>query len=173
MTFADIPNQLAVKELLRQSVQRNHVAHAQLFRGHAGGAALPLALAYAQYLNCEGRAADAPDSCGTCPACTKGAKLAHPDLNFIVPVTTTKAVSKDASSQHFMAEWRTFIFANPYQDLNDWLQHIGAENKQGSISKDESLQLFRLVSLKAFEADRKSTRLNSSHPSISRMPSSA
>ena len=152
MTFADIPNQLAVKQLLRQSVQRNHVAHAQLFRGNEGGAALALALAYAQYLNCEGRAAEADDSCGTCPACFKTAKLAHPDLNFIVPVTTTKAVSKDAVSQKFMADWRAFVLDNPYQGLNDWLQHIGAENKQGNISKEEAGQILKLVSLKAFEA---------------------
>ena len=152
MTFAEIPNQTAVKNLLRQSVQRQHVAHAQLFRGGVGGAALALALAYAQYLNCEARAADAADSCGHCPACTKSAKLAHPDLNFIVPVTTTKTVAKDAVSSKFMAEWRTFVLDNPYQGLNDWMQHIGAENKQGNISKDEAVQILKLVSLKAFEA---------------------
>ncbi|WP_310392365.1 DNA polymerase III subunit delta [Hymenobacter sp.] len=152
MTFAEIPNQAAVKQLLRQSVQRQHVAHAQLFRGREGGAALALALAYAQYLNCEARAPGAEDSCGHCPACTKTAKLAHPDLNFIVPVTTTKTVSKDAVSSKFMAEWRAFVLDNPYQGLNDWMQHIGAENKQGSISKDEAVQILKLVSLKAFEA---------------------
>ena len=152
MTFADIPNQAAVKQLLRQSVQRQHVAHAQLFRGQEGGAALALALAYAQFLNCEDRAADAEDSCGHCPACTKTAKLAHPDLNFIVPVTTTKTVAKDAVSSKFMAEWRAFVLDNPYQGLNDWMQHIGAENKQGNISKDEAVQILKLVSLKAFEA---------------------
>ena len=150
--FNDIPNQSAVKALLRQSVQRQHVAHAQLFRGQEGGAALALALAYAQFLNCEARAADAEDSCGRCPACTKIAKLAHPDLNFIMPVTTTKAVAKDAVSSKFMAEWRAFILDNPYQGLNDWMQHIGAENKQGNISKDEAVQMLKLVSLKAFEA---------------------
>ena len=152
MTFANIPNQAAVKQLLRQSVRRQHVAHAQLFRGQEGGAALALALAYAQYLNCEARAPDAADSCGHCPACTKTAKLAHPDLNFIVPVTTTKTVAKDAVSSKFMAEWRTFVLDNPYQGLNDWMQHIGAENKQGNISKDEAVQILKLVSLKAFEA---------------------
>ncbi|WP_201977300.1 DNA polymerase III subunit [Hymenobacter rubidus] len=152
MTFAEIPNQSAVKALLRQSVQRQHVAHAQLFRGQEGGAALALALAYAQFLNCEARAADAGDSCGHCPACTKIAKLAHPDLNFIMPVTTTKTVAKDAVSSKFMAEWRTFVLDNPYQGLNDWMQHIGAENKQGNISKDEAVQILKLVSLKAFEA---------------------
>ena len=152
MLFADIPNQSAVKALLRQSVARQHVAHAQLFRGQEGGAALALALAYAQYLNCEARAPAAEDSCGRCPACTKTAKLAHPDLNFIVPVTTTKSVSKDAVSSKFMADWRAFILDNPYQGLNDWMQHIGAENKQGNISKDEAVQILKLVSLKAFEA---------------------
>ncbi|HEX8330703.1 MAG TPA: DNA polymerase III subunit delta [Hymenobacter sp.] len=152
MTFADIPNQLPVKRLLRQSVQRQHVAHAQLFRGQEGGAALALALAYAQFLNCEDRALDGEDSCGHCPACTKIAKLAHPDLNFIVPVTTTKTVAKDAVSSKFMAEWRAFMLDNPYQGLNDWMQHIGAENKQGNISKDEAVQILKLVSLKAFEA---------------------
>ncbi|MBF9222956.1 DNA polymerase III subunit [Hymenobacter ruricola] len=152
MLFNDIPNQSAVKALLRQSVQRQHVAHAQLFRGSEGGAALALALAYAQYLNCEDRAPGADDSCGHCPACTKTAKLAHPDLNFIMPVTTTKTVAKDAVSSKFMAEWRTFVLDNPYQGLNDWMQHIGAENKQGNISKDEAVQILKLVSLKAFEA---------------------
>ena len=152
MLFKDIPNQAAVKQLLRQSVQRQHVAHAQLFRGQEGSAALALALAYAQYLNCEARAPGADDSCGHCPACTKTAKLAHPDLNFIVPVTTTKTVAKDAVSSKFMAEWRTFVLDHPYQGLNDWMQHIGAENKQGNISKDEAVQILKLVSLKAFEA---------------------
>ena len=152
MLFADIPNQTALKDVLRHSVQRGHVAHAQLFRGAEGSAALALALAYAQFLNCEARADDAADSCGHCPACSKTSKLAHPDLNFIFPTTTTKAVPKDATSARFMAEWRTFLAAGPYQGFNDWMQHIGAENKQGNIAKEEAGQLLKLVSLKAFEA---------------------
>jgi DNA polymerase-3 subunit delta' len=150
--FNDIPNQTALKEILRHSVQRGHVAHAQLFRGAEGSAALALALAYAQYLNCEDRAADAADSCGHCPACLKISKLAHPDLNFVLPTTATKSVPKDATSAKFAAEWRTFLAESPYQGFNDWMQHIGAENKQGSISKEEAGLLLKLVSLKAFEA---------------------
>jgi DNA polymerase-3 subunit delta' len=69
-----------------------------------------------------------------------------------MPVTTTKTVGKDAVSNKFMAEWRSFVLDNPYQGLNDWMQHIGAENKQGNISKDEAVQILKLVSLKAFEA---------------------
>lgn len=155
MRFSEIPGQQQVKQLLVQSVQRNHVAHAQLFRGAEGSAALALALAYAAFLNCEQRTATDNDSCGHCLSCKKIDKLVHPDLNFIVPVTTTKAVAKDATSSRFMAEWRSFVLENPYQGLNNWMQHIGAENKQGSISKDESVQLLKLVSLKAFEAQFK------------------
>ncbi|MBG8552802.1 DNA polymerase III subunit [Hymenobacter guriensis] len=155
MRFSDIPGQQNVKQVLRQSVRQSHVAHAQLFRGAEGSAALALALAYAAFLNCENRPAEAADSCGQCPSCQKIDKLVHPDLNFILPVTTTKAVVKDAVSSKFAAEWRTFVLENPYQGLNDWMQYIGADNKQGSISKEESLQLLRLVSLKAFEAQFK------------------
>lgn len=152
MRFSEIPGQQQVKQVLISGVRRNHVAHAQLFRGAEGSAALALALAYATFLNCENRTPEADDSCGHCPSCQKIDKLIHPDLNFILPVTTTKAVTKDAISSKFGAEWRTFVLDNLYQGLNDWMQHIGAENKQGSISKEESLQLLKLVSLKAFEA---------------------
>ncbi|UYZ59043.1 DNA polymerase III subunit [Hymenobacter latericus] len=155
MRFADIPGLEEVKQVLRQSVERQHVAHAQLFRGAEGTGALALALAYAAFLNCENRRA--ADSCGECPSCRKVDKLVHPDLNFILPVTTTKAVSKDALSHRFAAEWRAFVLADggAYLGLNDWMQHIGADNKQGSISKDEAVQLLKLVSLKAFEAQFK------------------
>ncbi|MCC2546825.1 DNA polymerase III subunit delta [Hymenobacter sp. BT175] len=155
MRFVHIPGQVEVKRVLVQSVERNHVAHAQLFRGAEGSAALALALAYATFLNCESREPGDQDSCGRCPACQKTDKLVHPDLNFILPVTTTKAVPKDAVSSKFAADWRAFVLENPYRGLNDWMQHIGAENKQGSISKEESLQLLRLVSLKAFEGQFK------------------
>ncbi|MDU0369231.1 ATP-binding protein [Hymenobacter endophyticus] len=152
MRFSEIPGQQQVKQVLVGSVRRNHVAHAQLFRGAEGSATLALALAYAAFLNCETRTLEAEDSCGQCASCQKIDKLIHPDLNFILPVTTTKAVTKDAVSSKFAAEWREFVLQNPYQGLNDWMQHIGAENKQGNISKEESLNLLRLVSLKAFEA---------------------
>ncbi|MCB2376045.1 DNA polymerase III subunit delta [Hymenobacter sp. BT635] len=155
MRFSDIPGQTDVKRVLVQTVHRQHVAHAQLFRGAEGSAALALALAYATFLNCEQRGPEAQDSCGQCPACQKNDKLIHPDLNFILPVTTTKVVNKDAISSKFAADWRSFVLENPYQGLNDWMQHIGADNKQGSISKEESVQLLKLVSLKAFEAQFK------------------
>ena len=153
MHFSQIIGHKEAKQLLLKSVQQNHVAHAQLFLGQEGSANLALALAYATYINCENKQPD--DSCGTCGSCVKMNKLVHPDFNFVMPVTATKSVSKDALSSKFMNEWREFVLASPYQGLNDWMQHIGAENKQGIISKEESRQLVKLVSLKAFEGDYK------------------
>ncbi|ARS37508.1 ATP-binding protein [Pontibacter actiniarum] len=149
MQFSQIIGHQEAKQLLLKSVQQNHVAHAQLFLGQEGSANLALALAYATYINCEDKQPD--DSCGTCGSCVKMNRLVHPDFNFVMPVTATKAVSKDALSNKFMNEWREFILSSPFQGLNEWMQHIGAENKQGIISKDESRQLVKLVSLKAFE----------------------
>ncbi|WP_114778361.1 DNA polymerase III subunit [Botryobacter ruber] len=154
MQFSQITGHQETKKLLVSSVQQNHVAHAQLFLGQEGSANLALALAYATYINCENKLPD--DSCGTCGSCTKMNKLVHPDFNFVMPVTSTKNVTgKDVLSQKFLAEWREFVLASPYQGLNEWMQFIGAENKQGNISREESRQLVRLVSLKAFEGDYK------------------
>ena len=79
--------------MLLKSVQQNHVAHAQLFLRQEGSANLALALAYATYINCENR--QPHDSCGTCGGCAKMNKLVHPDLNFVMPVTTTNSTSTD------------------------------------------------------------------------------
>ena len=154
MQFSQITGHQETKKLLVSSVQQNHVAHAQLFLGQEGSANLALALAYATYINCESKLPD--DSCGTCGSCVKMNKLVHPDFNFVMPVTSTKNVTgKDVLSQKFLPEWREFVLASPYQGLNEWMQFIGAENKQGNISREESRQLVRLVSLKAFEGDYK------------------
>ncbi|HEY4650955.1 MAG TPA: DNA polymerase III subunit delta [Pontibacter sp.] len=154
MQFSLILGQQETKQMLVNSVRQNHVAHAQLFLGKEGSANLALALAYATYINCEHKQAD--DSCGTCSSCVKMNKLVHPDFNFVMPVTATKSITgKDVLSQNFLVQWREFVLASPYQGLNEWMQHIGAENKQGAISKEESRQLVKLVSLKAFEGDYK------------------
>ena len=55
MRFADIIGQQELKRHLAQSVDRGRISHAQLFTGAAGTGALPLAIAYAQYLNCPNR----------------------------------------------------------------------------------------------------------------------
>lgn len=155
MQFSDITGLDNIKSALLQSVRNNHVAHAQLFLGAEGSGALALALAYAQYVNCESPTGQ--DSCGVCASCRKYEKLIHPDLHCIFPTTTTKKISKSsqAVSSSFMAEWRSFITENHYPILPDWAAYIGAENKQCNISKEESRNIIRALSLKSFEAKYK------------------
>ncbi len=128
------------------------MAHAQLFHGAEGSANLALALAYATYINCEDKQAD--DSCGRCASCVKMRKQIHPDFYHIFPVASSKKV-KEAGSDAFMPFWRKFLAENPYQTLPDWLDFIGAENKQGNISAEEARNVMKKITLKAFEAEYK------------------
>ena len=82
MKFSEIPGLDKEKQILINSVKENHIAHAQLFFGNSGGGAFPLALAYAQYINCENKQEN--DSCGECPSCSKYSKLIHPDLHYVL-----------------------------------------------------------------------------------------
>ena len=150
MRFADIYGLTTTKQHLINSVQRNKVAHAQLFTGVEGSALLPMALAYATYLNCENPSDT--DACGACAACVKSLKYVHPDTHFIFPVSGTEKVKvKDAVSKVFLPVWRKFLLANPYGNVVDWAVAFGGENKQLNISKEESRQMIEALSLKAFE----------------------
>src|SRR3984893_13770550 len=53
MLFKEILGQQEVKKGLAELVQHNRLSHALLFLGKEGSGALPLALAFAQYLTCE------------------------------------------------------------------------------------------------------------------------
>jgi DNA polymerase III subunit delta' len=153
MKFADIPGVEEVKTLLIEAVKSNHAAHAQLFAGAPGAINLPLALAYATYLHCENRG---DDSCGTCPACSKNAKFIHPDTHFVFPVSNVKG---DKDEERFKAEtlksWRAFLLEQPFGALDDWTNYYGGEDKQALISREESREIIKTLSLKPFESKSK------------------
>jgi len=153
MQFSEIPGLQEVKTTLINSVTNNHVAHAQLFAGVEGSAALPLALAYATYVNCLEKVEG--DSCGKCSSCSKYNKLIHPDLHIIFPVTTNKRITKDASSEVFFPEWRETFLANPFFTFADWMEVLDGENKQLIINVEESRTVVKKISMKAFEAEYK------------------
>ena len=154
MRFGDIHGLEETKKHLISSAQRNHVAHAQLFSGVEGSALLPMALAFASYLNCE--KPTATDSCGECSSCSKSYKYVHPDIHFVFPVSATENVKvKDAISKVFLPAWRTFLNDNPYGSLTDWGMAFGGENKQLNISRQESREMIDALSLKAFEGKYK------------------
>jgi DNA polymerase-3 subunit delta' len=154
MAFKEVIGQQQVKQHLAEMVNQNRLSHALLFLGKEGVGALPLAIAFAQYIVCEkvnNKAAQSGaslfgeelppaemlyDACGVCTACRKAAELVHPDIHFSYPVIPKKAGDKPISTD-FITEWREFVSQSPYGNVYDWLQFIGAENKQGNITAQE------------------------------------
>ena len=105
MRFADIIGNKVASDALRSMADSGRVAHAMLFYENEGCGALPLALAYVQYLNC--RNPHDGDSCGECPSCRQMAKLIHPDVHFVFPVNKGPKSSDDKPvSESYIKYWR-------------------------------------------------------------------
>ncbi len=153
MKFADIPGLESTKSLLIEAVKNNHAAHAQLFVGAEGALNLPIALAYATYLHCEN---PGDDACGVCAACSKNNKLIHPDTHFVFPLSNVKG---DKDEERFKSEilkqWRAFLTEQPFGNLDDWTNFYGGEDKQALISREESREIIKTLSLKPFESRNK------------------
>lgn len=148
LNFSQVIGQEKIKALLSSMVESERIPHAQLFLGSKGSGNLALAMAFAQLALC-----DAPKdggSCGRCINCLKAKKLMHPDIHYSYPTVGTKVVATN-----FIKEWRAAVAENPYMNLNQWLQKIGAENKQGNINKGECLAIVKKLSLKTFEGKYK------------------
>jgi DNA polymerase-3 subunit delta' len=175
MLFKNVIGQADVKTHLVNMVHQDRISHALLFLGKEGCGALPLAIAFAQYIVCEKvnrkvvaepagpslfgeeppaaaqLGAGLMDSCGECPSCLKMVQLMHPDIHFSYPVISRKSGDKPLSSD-YISEWREFFAKYPYGNSYDWLQFIGAENKQGNITAYECNEIIRKLSLKSFES---------------------
>ncbi len=173
MQFKDVIGQIPVKQHLAEMVEQNRLSHALLFLGKEGSGALPLAMAFAQYVVSLPQAAPVvedlfggmtalepapsfihPDQIAAQPAFQRAAQLIHPDLHFSFPVIPRKSGDKPTSND-YISEWREFISLYPYGNVYDWLQFIGAENKQGNITADECNDIIRQLNLKSFESEYK------------------
>jgi DNA polymerase-3 subunit delta' len=172
MRFENVIGQGAIKKHLIDLVLNNRLSHALLFLGKEGSGSLSMALAFAQYIACtsakaaqakspalfdEGSpssppfAPDSEDSCGHCASCIKAQQYIHPDIHFSFPVIPKKTGTPPVSDD-YINEWREFITAYPYGNVYDWLQFLGAENKQGNITAEECNQINHKLSLKSFES---------------------
>jgi DNA polymerase-3 subunit delta' len=153
MLFADILGQNHIKNHLMQSVDNGRVPHAQLFIGPEGSGTLPMAIAYAQYLLCSN--IDGENNSGNEACNLKFNNLAHPDLHFAFPVTTSDKVKSKPISNFYLEEWRDLLKQQPYGNLFDWYKLIGVDNKQGQIGVDEAHEIVKALTLKAYEGGYK------------------
>ena len=153
MQFKDIIGQEAVKKRLTDAVKEGRISHTQLFLGAEGSGNLPMAIAFAQYVNCL-QPTDS-DSCRECSECLKYQKLQHPDLHFSFPVSTNAEVKKNPVSKLFLPAWREIVLESPYFNLTDWQEKIQTENKQLNISKEESTEIIKALQYKVYEAKYK------------------
>ena len=153
MRFADIIGQDDIKRHLIGTVKENRISHAQMLLGREGYGTLPLAIAYAQYINCQHRTDT--DSCGECPSCRQISQLAYPDLHFVFPVPATGSTKEKPVSDTFFQKWSEFIKQNPYGSYQQWLDYAEAGNSQGLIRVDESSEIIRKLTMKSFNSGYK------------------
>jgi len=154
MRFSAIPGLSEEKSLLLEAASTSHIAHAQLFVGTDGALNLPLALAFATYVHCENKSGN--DSCGSCAGCSKNDKLIHPDTHFVFPLSNVKSdKDEDRFKAEIMKSWRAFLLEQPFGNLDDWTNYYGGEDKQAIISREESREIIKALSLKPFESKYK------------------
>lgn len=185
MQFKDVIGHIALKEQLVQLVQHNRLSHALMFLGKEGSGALPLAMAFSQYVICDkvsGRQTTAPQAdlfgapslfgdepeaplpvaeafnvADACGTCPSCIKAQKlAHPDIHFSYPVIPKKSGDKPvSTDYIAEWRQFIAKEPYANSYDWLQFINAENKQGNITSRECEEILRTLSLKSFESGYK------------------
>ncbi len=185
MQFDKLIAQEQVKQKLKELVQKNRLSHALLFLGKEGSGALPLAIAFAQYILCQKVNPKSPgknevslfgeetveiqpvtleDSCGECPSCVKINQLIHPDLHFSYPALKKDSRHDKVLSTDYISEWREFIQQTPYGNVTDWINFLKENskakienpiNKQGNITVFECDDISHKLSLKSFESNYK------------------
>jgi len=152
LQFKNIIGQKDLKQKLRKSVSETRVAHTQLFLGVEGSGALPLAIAFAQYLNCKNKEND--DSCGECHSCVKYQKFSHPDLHFVFPTVTSDRI-KEPKSDLYIKEWRNYLKkSGAYVAQSEWYEILGMTGlKQGTIYSRDATDITTKLNVKSYESE--------------------
>ena len=146
MRFQDVIGNERVAQTLAAMADSGRVAHAMLLYENEGCGALPLALAYIQYLNCANPSNG--DSCGKCLSCKQMEKLIHPDVHFVFPVNKGPKSSDDRpTSESYIKYWRELAIADPYFTEADLQKAIGIESKNGLIAVAEAKSIISKLSL--------------------------
>ncbi len=146
MKFSEIIGNAQLKQTLVSMADSGRVPHAVLLYENDGGGAVPIALAFLQYLNCRNR--HDGEACGVCPACRQAAKLIYPDTHFVFPVNKSTKVKTDKPvSDSFIEYWRELVLGNPYFREENLQEALGIESKKGEIALQEAKNIISIMSL--------------------------
>lgn len=154
MFFNDVIGQENVKQRLINETKEGKVPHALMLCGPEGCGAMLIAIAYAQYLLCQGER-EAGNACGQCRSCLMMNKLQHPDLHFAFPIYKKFSSGKPTYCDDFLREWRGMAGQSPYFGMAEWMNASGAENQQLVIYADESDAIAKKLSLKSSQGGYK------------------
>ncbi len=153
MQFQTIPGQTKLITQFRAMVKNDRLPHAILLMGPKGSAKLPLAIALANYIQCENRN---DDVCGTCKSCLKSQKLIHPDIHFCYPVVKKERLKReDTTSKDFLLEFRTFIQNRPFEEIKEWIASITSTTSTANINTKECNEIVQKLGLQSFEGTYK------------------
>lgn len=128
MAFRDVVNQDHAILLFRSAVRAGKVGHAYLLVGPSGVGRRTLALAFAQFLNCERPDGDA---CGECDPCRRIVSGNHPDVRTLdvargkffeapekdyrgkeIPIDQIRALRQDAAYPPYQGRRKVYIIAD-------------------------------------------------------------
>lgn len=162
MRFEHIIGQQTLIEQLKEMVDNNRLSHAILLAGKEGSGTLPLALAFSTYIIEKEKKNNTAENTSlfgdNLPTENESVKRAdsylHPDIHYSYPVIPRKPGDKPVATD-YISDWRNFLEQMPYGNVFDWLQSIGAENRQGNITAAECGDILRKLQLKSFESSHK------------------
>ncbi|MFV0366094.1 MAG: ATP-binding protein [Mangrovibacterium sp.] len=154
MLFKDIIGHDSIKHQLIENIKSQRVSHAQLFLGSEGSGALPMAIAYAQYVLCTNKQDN--DSCGNCPSCKKLRTFTHPDVQFTAPaVNISKNSERGTTLDDYMETWLKYVPQHSYLNLNNWLKYTNQNSKNAIISRAAGKRININLGKKPFESEYK------------------
>ena len=151
MRFAEIPGNEGVKRALVGMVDSGKIPHAILFHEDDGCGAVAMCNAFLQYLMCRDR--EGGDSCGACPSCNKIAKMIHPDVHFVYPVSGGSLIPSSAkpTALSYVKEWRALVLGNPWFTERDLSEALGIEGKSSLIAVAEAREILDRLSFHSLE----------------------
>lgn len=153
MRFADFKANAEVCKMLSGMVSSGRIPGALMFHEDDGGGAVPLAMAFLQYLGCTNRQGE--DSCGECPSCNKISKLIHPDIHFVFPVTGGSIIPSSAkpTSLSYIKQWRDLVLSNPWFSERDLEEALGIEGKSPLISVADAKEILSQIAFNPLEGN--------------------